>query len=451
MENINPIPYFTLLDYHQETLYYDITNETIARSSGLFPSENILPIYYDRKCLFIIKNENYFPLTQFKVIPIDSHKVVLHHNGYFGAAEPHTWELIFNRSEIAGWEIFECVEYTKNKFSASLLEHAWLSKFNWQLHSSDKIHKTPNGFYISDKYYDFIENQHNLKKLYTDTTNLTLSRGLMVDSYIKYNPLIYFVVFGDEEQKELARESIRSLINIGNYTGDICIITDRRDMHSIIPDTFPGQLHIIHDHASTRIEMWRARYHITKFPLFEQYQPILYLDTDIVCNDTIFPVLEGILTSSKVCAGTENHPGVIIIPSRYTEAESVGRSFFAQEGQYPNIEYGFNSGIIGIPNLAVARTAFEMVVRIITRMIVTGQTDGWVDQAVLNYVTYKLDCIDEAFLSPHVAVGTGDNVYPYVTASKRPTLIHFWSTHKHERLPRIQSYITSTIQERAEQ
>ena len=445
---------FILRDHTGEIIYHDGQTGHLVRSSGKTSSLEIRPVYYDGSSLKIIRDGSFVPLEQFHVrqeeVASGIERISISQNGFFGASLPGVWQLHFNRTVVAGWETFRCEEYPFDNSQRDFAQETWLSAHDGTLHKKSSIIVTDNGFFISDIYYDILENKKSLEALFNNKNEITLTRGLSTERYIRYNPLIYFVAFGSDEQKEMVAASIHSLIHIGHYNGNLCIITDRDDMKSVVPDDFPGTLHIIKASAQSRIEMWKARYSICDFSFSKNYQPILYMDTDIVCNNQIDHLLSGILTSSKICIGTEDHPGVIIIPSRYRESDAVGKTLFETDNFYPASEYGFNSGIIGFSTVSVAQVAFHAVSNAINRMLQLGMTEGWVDQAVLNYVLHKYGCVDETFLSPKIGVGTGGDTFPYVTASAPSVLIHFWSTHAHERLPRIKKYIEERLREVSE-
>ena len=442
---------FILHDHAGYILYYDIQNESIVKGSGYYPSPQIVPIFYSQSTLYIFYNgekQNLKAYTSHSEEIIGGiEKISISKDNFFGAAEPGSPAIVFSRKKVAGWELFRCSEIFFENPLSTLTRATWLSLHDGTLHDKTAITSHDNGFFISDRYYDRLENNKALEALSLHDESVVLMRGMSAERYVRYTPLIYFVAFGSDEQRESVITSILSLVEIGQYRGDFCIITDRDDMHSILPDNFPGKLHIFRASAHSRIEMWKARYRIGELFQIGRYQPILYMDTDVICNAPINTLLRAVLMSPQISVGTEDQPDVVIIPSRYRESEAVGKAFFEHENFFPNKIYGFNSGIIGFPNINVAQAAFNTVIAIIDRMICLGNTKGWVDQAVLNYVLHKQACVDDTSISSMIAVGTGEGVFPYKNATQDPVLIHFWSTHAHDRLPRLKRYLQMRIEQ----
>jgi len=434
-----------LLDHTGSPVYYDQNADTLVRGSEDLASAAVAPVHYDGSRLRVFKNGAPLALDAYQVRQEGSiggiEDVSISKGGFFGAAEPASRVLVFSRTVVSVWETFRCeprfYEDTSRYFRAS----SWLSVHDRKVHDPDAVQLTDNGFMVADRYYDTLENRPALDALAHDDSEIVLARGIFTDRYVRYDPLIYFVAFGSEDQREGVAVSIRSLVTIGGYKGNFCVITDRDDIASVLPGDYPGKLHVIQASAHTRLEMWRARYQIADMPHIDRYQPVLYLDTDVVCNDGITPLLSDVLMSPTVCTGTEDHPGVVIIPSLYRESKAVGHAFFERDNFFPEAVYGFNSGIIAFASIRIARSVFETVCSTINRMIRLDATEGWVDQAVLNYVLRKHSHVDDKTLSSRIAVGTGDGIYPYRDTNEVPVFVHFWSTHAHERLNRIRNYV----------
>ncbi|NHN88433.1 hypothetical protein [Acetobacter conturbans] len=442
---------YILKDHTDTIIYYNRETKTLVRGTGYISTPTTTPVYYTNTILCIIVEGKIISLPDFKVtaerLSEESLTINLSKDGFFGAAQPHSWEIMFNREIVSGWETYSA---TKTFFETSFLDiarHSWVSAHDRKIHLPQNTRISNDGFYIDGLYYDRLENQTALNTLSLNCSEIVLQRGMQVDRYIRYDPLIYFVVFGSDTQVKLLQESLRSLLTIGQFKGDLCIVTDREDMRSFIPDSFSGKLHILKETAHSRIEMWRARYTVKNLHGIDRYQPILYLDTDIVCNDRIDDILLPILFSPNISVGTEDHQNIIMYPSIYSEMESVGKHFFEKDQFFPTSKYGFNSGIIGFSTIHVAAKAFACVVSMINRMIALSETTGWVDQAALNYVLHKLACVDEHSISALIGVGTGTGLGLFTNATHTPVLLHFWATHSNERLDVIHTYVNKRIHE----
>lgn len=442
---------FVVYDHTNCPIYYIISSDLLVRGSGHSPSPDVVPVYFDGINLYVLFQGRAKVLGSYTIGREGqighTPTITISRNGFYGAAEVERREISFTRESIEGWEIFHCLKEYKCCSLEILKQSAWVSAKGKRRHERSEIEFYDNGFTISGVYYDILDNRNALEILSYKDREITLVRGMSAERFIRYSPLIYFVAFGPEEQRDCVAASIKSLIEVGGYRGDFYVITDRDDMNAVLPEGYDGSLYILKKEANSRIEMWKERYSIGDIGITDRYQPVLYMDTDVVCNDPVGPLLLDILLSSGVCVGTENHPGVVIIPSFYRESDAVGKALFEREGWYPDEPYGFNSGIIGFSHIDVARAAFDAVRSIIDRMIVLGNAQGWADQAVLNYVLHKIGCVDQKTISSMIAVGTEGDVYNYRETSTCPVLIHFWSTHAHNRVSRITGYVQNRIDE----
>ena len=97
------------------------------------------------------------------------------------------------------------------------------------------------------------------------------------------------------------------------------------------------------------------------------------------------------------------------------------------DGLDPRFYHGFNSGTLGIPNIARHASSIDLIARIIANHAALKGRGAlpYVDQEIANYVSYRLAHFDTALLAPYVRVGGEDAV----SLQSRRGMVHFWATH----------------------
>lgn len=285
---------------------------------------------------------------------------------------------------------------------------------------------------LGKRGYGFMRNRQALRLASAGAQDILLTReAYIVDRYLRYRPLVYYVVHGPDYQFELLRVSIESLLLQGQYQGDIAVITDRADISRFIPKSFTGQLHTVVTARGAKENYSICRFEIASLPGVEVYQPILYLDTDVACENPLDILLGRVVLSQKICVGVEDHPWAPMTPALYDLSKSVGKLFFEREGTLPRERHGFNSGIMGFRNVEVVRQAFAMIQALVMRTI--GEKNFIGNQGASNYVIQKLMMADVTAFSDLIRIGIQDQIYAYRDAHPTPVLVHFWGVPRDER------------------
>jgi hypothetical protein len=256
---------------------------------------------------------------------------------------------------------------------------------------------------------------------------LTLLRdGWRIEQLCRFRPLVYFSAFGDAAILRQFALSVRSLVEFGRYTGDFAVLTDRSPaeiMALLEPATRP-RCSVLTTQAADRMGFMAARYGIGDWAEAWSCQPILYADTDIVFDTDIAPMLHAIARSDRIAAPVEPF-------SPLRSWAPVGSGLLQLDGCDPRALHGFNSGTIGIPNLASHNTTLRLIARVIANHA-TLKGRGALphgDQEIANYVAYRTGSFDTTLISPFVRVGSDAPVSP----EGRRGLVHFWNAHGADR------------------
>ena len=223
--------------------------------------------------------------------------------------------------------------------------------------------------------------------------------GWKVERLLLYRPLIYFAAFGDKKIFDCLSLAVRSVLEVGGYTGRIALLSNisEAELHDLVPAEVHRFVDLYYVPASDRLDFTLARYKIVDFNGFKQFQPLLYMDTDIICNANIDDLLTDVVQARGVCFSNElelHHPG-----------DFYGTSLFRQD-PIASIQAscGFTSGIIGLPN----HYAFPMFSRVIETAYSYAASAGnrnalaFLDQPIANYVFHKVGDFDSAVLTGRI-------------------------------------------------
>ena len=238
--------------------------------------------------------------------------------------------------------------------------------------------------------------------------------------------LVYMCVFYNEAYLELLK-ILLSTMKLFSRTDsmDILVFTSKEFAPKVqgISDLLDLPI-LIHTFAFTNFEEAAcARLHIFDYPKIHRYGKILYIDTDIICQNDLSRMLEHDL-ENKVYA----------LPEGTIEHEYHGGWFFDFTTIDKDAE-GMNSGILLFKNTAEIRSLF---VDIRAHIRESTKMPACVDQPFINYHVIKRNLQDTMFLKKYARIYCIDPPLP----PSEPTdiiLCHFvWPignpTHKRDRM-----------------
>ena len=227
---------------------------------------------------------------------------------------------------------------------------------------------------------------------------ILLREGWLIEPIFRYRPLVYFVVYGDESvMRQFAMAAI-SLVTVGQYDGEILAISDKPfdEIMALFPPDFAVPIAVLPVPAADRVGYIAARFILASWPEARSFQPVLYADTDILFDRPIAPMLHAIAQADRICAVEEPH--------LLADSERVGSDLLRDDGcDPPPDRYGFDGGILGIPNMDRHGHVLETIVRTLrNRLAVVGRRSvQCVDRPISNYVAYRLDAYDATILAPY--------------------------------------------------
>lgn len=219
---------------------------------------------------------------------------------------------------------------------------------------------------------------------------------------VRYRPLVCFALFGENPYYECLTLALDALAAHGQFDGDICVAANRprTKVARYIPDAFRHRW--IHAHADIHTRLF-TRFDMPYWGL-EAFQPVLYMDVDVVANAPIEPLLRDLAVSRLLHVATESHllPRLEGQPASAYHTNPLGNWFgtWLCEGDFRFAAKSFrlgSSGILGFPNMATVRTAFA-VVRMLRRTADPALIEAFTDQALVNYALHLLGGADFTLL-----------------------------------------------------
>jgi hypothetical protein len=177
-------------------------------------------------------------------------------------------------------------------------------------------------------------------------TEFSLHReGWKLEHYTLFKPLIYLAVYGSEVEEQL-RVCLDSLVCRGHYRGTVLIIHNSTSVDAIIRE-HPLRHDIVSwiVEATDRLDYGNLRFFLPKWRHATEFQPILYVDADVIFDLPVQPILLGIASLDRIAFQVEPF-------SKLSESRLVGADLFNADGGVPaEPKNGFNSGVMGIPDL----------------------------------------------------------------------------------------------------
>ncbi|MCX2562512.1 hypothetical protein [Acetobacter thailandicus] len=210
-----------------------------------------------------------------------------------------------------------------------------------------------------------------------------------------FNPLIYYAAFGDDIVFDTLELSLRSLLDIGQYQGDIAVFTNSagvarlEQMKRELPLTGDFSIEVLDD-CHSEVDFYLSRFRFYDRAFFQSRQPLLYLDVDILCNKPVESLLVDLAFSpaihvapeGRLNEGNDNSSGHWY-GWRMMEADGMG---------FDRHQRGFSSGSIGYGNSSVACEYARLIMQVAQAYRKeTGQDRPFIgyDQCLANYIFLK--------------------------------------------------------------
>lgn len=360
-------------------------------------------------------------------------------NGLFLCAEADG-TISLSRNSQGPWEVFSELDAADLDWLAHLGGNMWLSATGGNVLPRDAV-RPVHGFRaqlgdIAVPLRDLLAENRPGCEVCSFTVQYD---GWKVEHLTIYRPLIYMIAFGKDEIFDCLNLALQSLREFGQYAGDILLFTDRPPdrLDGIVPAGMQGQVRLAAAPAADVLDFTATKFRICDLKEAEHHQPLLYLDTDVICDRPVEGVLREIRRAGRLCVPLEH--------DLLGAHNFYGATLFAADpSARPRSDRGFSSGLIGIPDMAVARRNFPAILRCLyaqARLAGTRHPSDWYDQPAANYVLHKTDAADFAVMTPRVVTPV-DTSRP-VAAIPRLGFAHFCGGvgNTSAKLPAMRAYL----------
>ena len=248
---------------------------------------------------------------------------------------------------------------------------------------------------------------------------LTLLRdGWRIEQICLYRPLVYYAAFGSPAIMQQFAASVVSLVEFGRYRGHIAVLTDhsQAQLAELLPADVLARIAVVQFKPSDRPGFMTARYLILDLPNAWQFQPILYIDADVMFDRDVTPMLHAIAMSDRITAPFEPF-------SALRRSPPSGATLLQRDYCSPGDVAGFNTGTLGIPNLRAHAETLRLIRRIIANhsLLYGRGALPYADQEIANYVAFRLANFDTTSIARFVRIG-GAGSHPRDGVG----LAHFW-------------------------
>jgi len=236
-----------------------------------------------------------------------------------------------------------------------------------------------------------------------------------------WNPTVVMIFFGEKGYPDQFRYCIKSLFEIGNFDGNVYVITNHSDAYikSIVPNGFKKKVFSLFVNCSEKIDYYLAKLKINEFDQLKNAAPLVLSDLDIIYDRNILKLLISIRGADSISAQSELRMSC--------DTTSLGKPFADRDNEFSSKAFGFNSGFVCVPDMKKFGFLFDYAYKTHERFTKIFGVDSvpWCDQSALNYVCQKLARYDGAIATDVVRVPNGGD--PLTGADARG-VVHFWTT-----------------------
>jgi FkbM family methyltransferase len=209
-----------------------------------------------------------------------------------------------------------------------------------------------------------------------------------------YQPLICTIAYGSDVYFECLRSLLESLVEFGHYSGQVAIFSDRTMEQ--LQEYVPGPLRSRVTTETVANAAYSARYRIAECDI-GKYSPVLYIDSDVIVNTDVNPILRSIAARDGICVTTEELLYGELCSTKISDVQDVRRigNWFGLEILRADPECAdellplANSGIIGFKDHNTFKMVADLIYQLYHHSAHRDLATYFTDQPFLNYVLVK--------------------------------------------------------------
>lgn len=346
----------------------------------------------------------------------------------------------FNKTDPYLWEQFVLISRNLLSNLNHIISNKWVCKRDGKLYSDSDI-KIKEIFSISIGPYSL-----DLRRLQDGDVSkysfIGIVDGWSPEKFLLYKPVIYITAYSSDDVMKQLSLCVESIRKIGRFHDKLVIMTDKslQDIHEICNEFDENIIEIDSIYPKDFVGFVCSKYSILNKKKYEGYQPVLYLDPDIIFDNVIEPMLIDAVCSEKICAPIETFNRLMTHPP-------IGAQLIQLD--LLNIDVycgGFNGGTISFPNIEDnnVQKFISLVRKTIANVgIKFGRNyNGWADQEVLNFVAYKFGGMDGSYFTKYAK-------YVEVNANEkhsRSGFVHFVGRPSKEKVFKMREYLKNLLE-----
>ena len=347
--------------------------------------------------------------------------------------------LVFTRDEANLWESFFPIDNEFIRKIQYVILNKWLSKRTGEIFDgksiifcSDFIMKIGN-FSIdirSQRINDFNEYKF-----------IGFCDGWKFEEFLLYNPLIYITAYSSKSVLNQLSLCVRSLRSFANFDGKIIVMSNEdstsiRDICSMEGD---DNIDVDLMYPKDFVGYVCSKFSILGKEIYSGYQPVMYLDPDIIFNSDVNKMLQEATLTEDICAPLEDF-------HRVQTHVPVGAGLIQLDSLVPSpYAAGFNGGTIIFSNTdnTKVKEFLDNARRSITNIgyCFGREFNKWADQEVINYLSVKSFNVNTNCISKYARYIDHD---PSIN-EKLTGFVHFWG-HNSERKSELMKIYFDKIQ-----
>lgn len=380
--------------------------------------DDFTPILVDKKkfffngeeCFFSSYNKKFVLANHQEAFPVEvnfcgENEFYLSINGGFISSNTTS---LFVQAFCGEWERFYLIDEENLRIIRSAFKNGFYIQGNNTYVSPEKLEYDHKCIKFDNYVFD-LKSIVSAKKV--GMNKLMLPReGLGLFIMELFNPLAYYSCFGSGEIIACMEESIYSLFTIGNFVGDILVITDQEKItFSEKLQPYLNRIHLQQANAYDFFDFTISRYMVYDLPIMDKYSPIMYIDCDIIINEDVNKIFHSAMGTDKVLFSEEFKVD--------TASPWFGGVHWYEAGQdYKLMDYGINSGIFLFKSIETAKELLFTVVQSMlhSQKVKLSREKGileTLDQPNLNYVlmAHFPNHFDVEILTQHVSHAANEN------------------------------------------
>lgn len=378
-------------------------------------------------------------MGEFQVHPKPTTRTICLKTGdHYAGASPYG-PVEINRPEASLWEEFLPIAETELGLFQEMRRSDWIIKSTRQIVSGSSIAIGDNFTLRIGSLTLPLNYNLPLDRVHAPFRYVVLLDGWRIDEIILFKPLLYYLAFGQDNVFEQLSLSLESLGRAAAFTGQVLVFTDRRPeaIQALAAWLKPEQIIVRHIPAVDWVGFVAGKYCILEEESAYAFQPVVYMDPDIIYDADLSPLLTAMACATRLTAPIEEFSGL-------EHAPSVGATLLQLDHERPRFAVGFNCGTLGIPNLPMHRHTLELVRKVICNFTAQRGRSAlhWVDQEAANYVSYKIGHFETHEVSRFVRYGFWEKP---TTTDARTGLVHFWGVSRHERPAIMRDYLDRVL------